>query len=65
MADGIAALREDQTYPAEPESSYGWSKLMGEYEALLCSKIELDQCGRAPVHNVYGPVCQSNKRVHR
>jgi hypothetical protein len=39
--------------------------LMGEYEALLCSKIELDQCGRAPVHNVYGPVCQSNKRVHR
>jgi nucleoside-diphosphate-sugar epimerase len=24
------ALHEDVTYPAEPESSYGWSKLMGE-----------------------------------
>ena len=35
MGEGIVALREDQTYAAEPESSYGWSKLMGEYEAGL------------------------------
>lgn len=35
MQPGIVRLREDETYPAEPESSYGWSKLMGEYEASL------------------------------
>jgi nucleoside-diphosphate-sugar epimerase len=38
MSKGIVALREDQTYPAEPESSYGWGKLMGEYEAELAQK---------------------------
>ena len=38
MQQGVVALRENQTYPAEPESSYGWSKLMGEYEAELAHK---------------------------
>lgn len=55
MADGIAALREDQTYPAEPESSYGWSKLMGEYEALLAAKSNSINVGVLRFHNVYGP----------
>lgn len=55
MADGIAALREDQTYPAEPESSYGWSKLMGEYEALLAAKSKSINVGVLRFHNVYGP----------
>jgi GDP-D-mannose 3',5'-epimerase len=35
MKAEVAAFREEQVYPAEPESSYGWSKLMGEYEAEL------------------------------
>lgn len=55
MADGIAALREDQTYPAEPESSYGWSKLMGEYEALLAARSNSINVGVLRFHNVYGP----------
>lgn len=49
----VVALREDQTYPAEPESSYGWSKLMGEYEALLLK--EKIQVAILRLHNVYGP----------
>ena len=50
-------LREEDQYPAAPESAYGWSKLMGEYETSLMEK----ECG-IPVaivtlHNVYGPQC--------
>jgi GDP-D-mannose 3',5'-epimerase len=55
MADGVAALREDQTYPAEPESSYGWSKLMGEYEAALAQRAGRCEVGLLRLHNVYGP----------
>jgi GDP-D-mannose 3',5'-epimerase len=51
---GIHALREDQTYPAEPESSYGWSKLMGEYETEL-SRSDDFNIGILRLHNVYGP----------
>ena len=55
MIDGIAALHEEQTYPAEPESSYGWSKLMGEYEATLAQKAYKINVGLLRLHNVYGP----------
>jgi GDP-D-mannose 3',5'-epimerase len=55
MAQGIVQLREDQTYPAEPESSYGWSKLMGEYEAELAQKSGKINVGLLRFHNVYGP----------
>lgn len=55
MADGISALREEQTYPAEPESSYGWGKLMGEYEAELAKKNNNINVGLLRFHNVYGP----------
>ena len=55
MQDKVVTLKEDQTYPAEPESSYGWSKLMGEYEAsLLINKSEMN-IGLLRFHNVYGP----------
>ena len=57
MAEGIAALSEDQTFPAEPESSYGWSKLMGEYEADLSQKSGKINVGLIRFHNVYGPIC--------
>ena len=30
-----APLKEEDQYPAAPESAYGWSKLMGEYETRL------------------------------
>lgn len=55
MQDGFTALTEDQTYPAEPESSYGWSKLMGEYEAELAQKSGKINVGLLRLHNVYGP----------
>ena len=47
-------LVEADLYPASPESGYGWSKLMGQYEAEL-----LEQEAGVPVsvlvlHNVYG-----------
>ena len=51
----VTRLSENQTYPAMPESSYGWSKLMGEYEATLAiNATELD-IGINRLHNVYGP----------
>jgi GDP-D-mannose 3',5'-epimerase len=59
MGPGIHALREDQTYPAEPESSYGWSKLMGEYEAEL-AKSPTFNVGILRFHNVYGPGSDSS-----
>ena len=55
MQDGIVSLQENQTYPAEPESSYGWSKLMGEYEAELIAKKTGMNVGLLRFHNVYGP----------
>lgn len=55
MQDGIVSLQESQTYPAEPESSYGWSKLMGEYEAELIAKKSGMNVGLLRFHNVYGP----------
>ncbi len=54
MQEGIVRLVEDQVYPAEPESGYGWSKLMGEYECELAQKSGLN-VGLLRFHNVYGP----------
>lgn len=55
MQDGIVRLREEQAYPAEPESAYGWSKLMGEYEAELVARSNRINVGLLRLHNVYGP----------
>lgn len=51
-------FKEDDVYPAEPESAYGWSKLMGEYEAELASKEGRLDVGILRLHNVYGPPCE-------
>jgi GDP-D-mannose 3',5'-epimerase len=53
-AGGIP-LREEQMVPADPESAYGWSKLMGEYEAGLMERGGNMQVGILRLHNVYGP----------
>ena len=47
-------LVEDDAYPANPESSYGWSKLMGEYEIELASREGLIDSTILRLHNVYG-----------
>lgn len=48
-------LKEDDAYPANPESGYGWSKLMGEYECTLAEAERLIDVAILRLHNVYGP----------
>jgi GDP-D-mannose 3', 5'-epimerase len=52
---GGIPLVEEQVYPADPESAYGWSKLMGEYEAALVAQNSDRQLGILRLQNVYGP----------
>lgn len=47
-------FKEKEVYPAEPESAYGWSKLMGEYEAELAFNSGLIELEILRLHNVYG-----------
>jgi GDP-D-mannose 3',5'-epimerase len=49
-----APLKEEDQYPAAPESAYGWSKLMGEYEALLMEQETGIPVSVLVLHNVYG-----------
>jgi GDP-D-mannose 3', 5'-epimerase len=49
-----APLKEEDQYPASPESAYGWSKLMGEYEALLMEEETGIPVSIPVLHNVYG-----------
>lgn len=51
-------FREEDVYPAHPESSYGWSKLMGEYECELAQRAGQIELGLLRLHNVYGPPCE-------
>ena len=56
-------LREDDQYPAAPESAYGWSKLMGEYESLLMGNETGTPVAILSLHNVYGaPTDFDNER---
>lgn len=50
-------LVEDELYPAQPESAYGWSKLMGNYEAELLEKETTIKVAQLILHNVYGSPC--------
>ncbi len=51
----ITPLKEEDAYPANPESAYGWSKLIGEYEMNLANKYKLINSSVLRLHNVYGP----------
>lgn len=51
-------LVEDDQYPANPESAYGWSKLMGEYEAFLLESETKVHVSVLSLHNVYGTPCE-------
>ncbi len=59
LQSGIDAkpLIEEDMYPASPESAYGWSKLMGEYEAFLMEEETPIPVSVLNLHNVYGPPC--------
>jgi GDP-D-mannose 3',5'-epimerase len=54
---GSRPLKEEDQYPAAPESAYGWSKLMGEYESLLMEKESGVPVCVLVLHNVYGDPC--------
>ena len=47
-------MKESDQYPANPESAYGWSKLMGEYETFLMEKETGIPVSVLVLHNVYG-----------
>jgi len=53
-------LKEGDQYPASPESAYGWSKLMGEYETFLLGKETNIPVSVLSLHNVYGAPCDFN-----
>jgi GDP-D-mannose 3', 5'-epimerase len=50
-------LKEEDLYPANPESAYGWSKLMGQYEAQFLEKDSGIPVLTLMFHNVYGAPC--------
>ena len=50
-------LKEEDAYPAWPESAYGWSKLMGEYESQLLEKETGIPVSVLRLHKVYGSPC--------
>ncbi len=51
---GPPLFKEEDACPALPESSYGWSKIMGEYEAELAMNTGKINIGILRLHNVYG-----------
>jgi GDP-D-mannose 3', 5'-epimerase len=57
-----SVLRDDMLFPAQPESAYGWSKLMGTLElGYLADKTGM-QVTTLMLHNVYGPNCDIDPR---
>lgn len=62
MSRRARALRESQLYPAHPESAYGWSKLMGTYEADLLGRETGIRVTNLILHNVYGTPCDLGPR---
>jgi len=56
-------LREEDQYPAAPESAYGWSKLMGEYEVMLMGKESGIPVSILILHNVYGTPADFDPRT--
>lgn len=62
MSKRARALREEQLYPAHPESAYGWSKLMGTYEAELLGRETDIRVSNLILHNVYGTPCDLGPR---
>lgn len=58
----VIPLREDELFPALPESAYGWSKLMGQLEIGYLEKETGIPCCTLQFHNVYGSPCDYGER---
>jgi GDP-D-mannose 3',5'-epimerase len=52
-----SVLKESDKLPADPESGYGWSKLVGEIEFRLAVKGKNTRFTVLDLHNVYGWPC--------
>jgi len=53
--DGLNEFTEDQAIPADPHSTYGWAKLLGE---VACEAYQQDcdiETGSVRIFNAYGP----------
>ena len=51
-------LIDEYLFPANPESAYGWSKLIGQLELKYLSEISKIKITTLMLHNVYGPNCE-------
>lgn len=58
----VVPLREEELFPAMPESAYGWSKLMGQLEMGFLEKETGIPCCTLMFHNVYGSPCDFGER---
>jgi len=58
----VIPLREEEIFPALPESAYGWSKLMGQLEIGFLEKETGIPCCTLMFHNVYGSPCDYGPR---
>lgn len=58
----VVPLKEEELFPAFPESAYGWSKLMGQIELGFLEKEIGIPCCTLMFHNVYGPPCDYGER---
>lgn len=58
----VVPLREDELFPALPESAYGWSKLVGQLEIGYIEKETGIPCCTLQFHNVYGSPCDFGAR---
>lgn len=57
-----APLREEELFPAMPESAYGWSKLAGQLEVGYLERETGIPCCTLQFHNVYGTPCDYGER---
>lgn len=58
----VIPLKEEELFPALPESAYGWSKLMGQLEVGFLEKETGIPCCTLQFHNVYGSPCDYGER---
>ena len=58
----VIPLKEEELFPALPESAYGWSKLMGQTEVSFMEKETGIPCCTLMFHNVYGSPCDYGER---
>jgi nucleoside-diphosphate-sugar epimerase len=58
----VVPLKEEELFPALPESAYGWSKLMGQLEIGYLEKETGIPCCTLQFHNVYGSPCDYGER---